>query len=235
MKNMKAHTIWNKALKLVNEDRIHEMRMDLKIPQGGFLNEKVSESWLKHNKDIALSLLNKLHEHIDEVSRMSDFISTGFSPAIEEYIIRGDVSEQTFEKCNSTGCHLKFVAMDEATSDLPMGIYIHLGPYSSPTDIKAYVTGKITFINTIRGAMYPNRGSRPKSEDYLKNDTVFQLGTMPLVEMREMAIGMFPKDETVKTVSRDILGSRMMKRFIYDISPESFRSILHREQKKRRP
>lgn len=233
MKNKKATTIWNTALKYLDETRICQMRNDLKVSPEGFQHKISFEKWLKSDTKMALLLANRLHEYRDEVARMSHYINSGFDDVIEEYILQGSVEDKTIEKSDVSGCRLKYVGLDEATEDFPMGVYVLLGPHSTPTEVKSYLLKKNKFIETVRFLMYPKRGSRPKDEDFSKNDTVYWLGTMPMDEIREMASSMFPGDNSVNTLSRDILGSRMMKRFVWDVSSDNFRRILARERKKR--
>ncbi len=233
MKNKKATTVWNTALKYLDENRISEMREVLNVPTGGFKYELSFEQWLVFCGIRSLECANKLHEYRDEIAKSTSYLSSGFNEAIEEYLIQGVVSSETLDKCDPCGCQLKYIGSDEATEYLPMGVYVLLGPHSTPTEVRSYLQKKKKFVESVRALMYPKRGSRPKNEDFNKNDTVYWLGTMPLDEIREMASSMFPGDNSVNTLPRDILGSRMMKRFVWNVSEDNFRRILARERKKR--
>jgi hypothetical protein len=228
MKNKKALTLWHSALRSFDAERIDEMRAKLEIPEGGFLNIKNYKDWPGFTN---IDSLNKLHKYRNEIASMSHSIPVGFSKAIEEYIINGEVTEQTLEECNSTGCQLKFVGSDEATDDFPLGIYVQLGPHSSSADASKFIKSNYSFIENIRGLMFPNRGSRPKAEDYYKNTTIFWLGTMPHEELNHFASQVI-KIENPSISSRDNLISKIMGKLGTNVSDDNVRRIISRERGK---
>ena len=228
MKNKRALTLWHSALRSFDAERIDEMRAELEIPEGGFFNIKKYTDWPGFKN---IDSLNKLYTYRDEIASMSDSIPVGFSGAIEEYIVNGEVAEKTLEECDSTGCQLRLVGSDEATDDFPLGIYVQLGPHSSSADASKFIKSNYSFIENIRGLMFPNRGSRPKAEDYYKNTIIFWLGTMPHEELNHFASQVI-KIENPSISSRDNLISKIMGKLGTNVSDDNVRRIISRERGK---
>lgn len=229
MKNSKAKTLWQKAKLSFDEDRIDEMRAVLSLPPDG-ISTTVTKEWPLGNIGEKLALLNSLAGFVDEVAAMSNYVAAGFSVAIEEYILSGDVKESTLKKCDTTGCMLKFVGSDEATTEMPIGFYLSLGSYSTPTDAKAYLLKRAKFIKDGRKLVYGNESVRPKMTNYYLNETILWLWSMEINELRRYAVHTF-KLEYGHLSRKDALISNILEKLGVKVSSDSVRKAASRKHR----
>lgn len=229
-KSNKAQTLWQKAKLKFDEDRIDEMRSNLKLPSHA-VGVSILKQWPTGSSSEIVAQLNLLIEFVREVAAMSNYVAIGFSGAIEEYILTGDVKDNTLKKSDTTGCALNFVGSDEATSELPMGFYLSLGAHSSPTDAKNFLLKRAKFIKEGRKLMYGGESIRPKTANFIRNETILWLWSMELSDLQNYATETF-KVEYSHLSRRDDLISNIFNKLGVKINAATVRKTASREQNK---
>ncbi len=255
MKNEKAYTVWGHALKHISVERLNEIRQELEIPAFGFATvddfkvwetkelafvkpllateSLAKKNWAKISKTKRHKLLvyeKKLHE---ELFSKEDGYS--FHSAIKELILYGEASVSTLNMSAVTGCSFSLINKNSRPT-IQDGLYIRIGPSTTISDIKKFVTKDGWEMKLWQKKMYGESkvGSRLKKEDFRKNELVYILGMKPKEELNRIAKDMCD-DGCNDNRSKESLVVHILKQFDIEIEPDNYRIILQRERVKRNP
>ncbi len=253
MKKGKAYIVWNKSIKLLPSEKIQSMRKTLGIPEFGFETEADFKLWerdcsrefrlIQSDKKIGVDeRLNKItstvyyhfFKSISEIKKIIPILSVGFDKALEEYIYYGNVSDSTLSNCDSSGIEI-FVVEKKKTNNIVEGVYMRIGPDTPLSDIKEFIDNQGNKIKAHQKEVYGQVPKRYKSEDFSRNNFIYEVGKLPIGDIKRIARRFLSEDDLQGKVSKDILLSKLLLVLKFgSIDSDNIRSILAREQKLRR-
>ena len=249
MKKDKAYIVWNKSIKLLTSGKIHSMRENLGIPEFGFETKADLKLWeldcsrefrsIHNDKEIGVderlgkianTVYYRYFKYIDEIKKLIPTLAVGFDIALEEYIYYGNVVDATLNECDSSG--IEIFVVEKKKTNIVEGVYMRIGPDTSLSDIKEFIDNQGNKIKAHQKEVYGQVPKRYKSEDFSRNNFIYEVGKLPIGDIKRIARRFLSEDDLQGKVSKDILLSKLLLVLKFgSIDSDNIRSILAREQR----